>query len=168
MKKITILIMVLLLFSAFIYCENGNTNTAAVSVTETSNAMPLTASSKDKGPETTQSITGYGWALSVSDVALAGLTVWAIEDYNTQADAYNTLRAQIDNTTEANYWRLMYEKDKVDSRVSNVVIPLATGSVAVLYTIVDYFWLHNAFPVQIKAGYNNAKNETMIQITKEF
>ncbi len=168
MKKTAIFLIVLLLFSAFIFGESGNTNTVAVSLTETANAIPLTASAKVNGPETIQSITGYGWAILVSDVALAGLTVWAIEDYNSQADAYNTLKAQIDNTTEANYWRLMYEKDKVDSRVSNVVIPLAAGSACVLYTLVDYFWLHNAFPVQIKAGYNNAKNETIIQIAKEF
>src|SRR5208283_489938 len=114
MKKTTIFAIILLLFSAFICGENSNTNTTvSASVTETANAIPLTAAAKGKGPETTQSVTGYGWALLGADVVLAGLTVWAIEDYNTQADAYNTLRAQIDDTTEANYWKLMYEKDKV-------------------------------------------------------
>jgi len=167
-KTIIIFAVIMLVFTGFIFAEKGDTTTAAAAVTDTASTVSVAQEAKPYEPETHRLVTGYGWALIGADAILAGLTVWAVMDYNTQADAYNTLREQIDNTTVENYWRLMYEKEKVDDRVSNVVIPLSVGSACLLYTIIDYFWLHNAFPVEVKAGYNQSANSTMIQITKEF
>lgn len=91
---------------------------------------------------------GFNWApvvLIASDAVLATASVMALVQQNTLAKDYDTLRLLIDNTTEANYYRLLYEKEKVTSATDTAIIACSAAGAAIAYTLLDYFWLHGVF-----------------------
>lgn len=89
-----------------------------------------------------------GWILLTADAALSAAAAWTLVDRNTQAGEYNKLYAQINGTTDDNYWRLKYEKSKVDARNINVGLAFSAAGAALAYTALDLLWFHNAFPVE--------------------
>ncbi|MBP7792489.1 MAG: hypothetical protein KA120_05440 [Candidatus Goldbacteria bacterium] len=109
-----------------------------------------------------------GWILLGADAVLTGLTIWAIADQITAATDYETLRSKIDGTTDANYYRLLYEKEKVSSRETTALLAGSATGVFLVYTALDYFFLHKAFPVEIKAAYDPVRSGIKISIRKEF
>ncbi len=115
-----------------------------------------------------QTITPQGWALLGADALLAGVTVWAAIGQNAAADDYEKLRSSLDNTTLENYWRLKYEKEKVDAKANIVLIAASAASVAVCYTLLDIFFLQAAFPVQVKAAYDPVNGGCKIVLGGEF
>lgn len=100
-------------------------------------------------------ISPAGWALLSVDIALSALSAWSLADRNTQAAVYNKLLPEIDNTTDANYWRLKYEKGKVDARNTDTVLAFSAAGAALLYTALDLFWFHGAFPFEPVVDPNN-------------
>jgi len=140
MKKTAVMLVVsLFLFSARAYCD-------------------------DQGVKITQS----GWIVLTADAALSAAAIYTLIDRNTQAGAYNRLREQINGTTEANYWRLKYEKSKVDARDFNVALTFSLAGAALAYTALDFFWLHNAFPVEIQPYIDPLNKENGIKIKEVF
>ena len=140
-KKTAVMLVVFLsLFSACVYCDDQG------------------------GVKITQS----GWILLTADAALSAAAVWTLIDRNTQAGAYNSLREQINGTTEANYWRLKYEKSKVDARDFNVALTFSFAGAALAYTALDFFWLHNVFPVEIQPVIDPLNKENGIKIKEVF
>ena len=95
---------------------------------------------------------GIEWAptvLVVSDALLVTASIMALGQQNTLSTNYESLRLQIDNTTDANYYRLLYEREKVNSASDTAVIACSAAGVALAYTIADYFWLHSAFKATV-------------------
>lgn len=95
---------------------------------------------------------GFPWAPAVlltSDALLITASIMAVVQQNTLSTDYETLRGKIDNTTEANYYRLMYENEKVTSASDTAVIACSAAGIALAYTLADYFWLHSAFKASI-------------------
>lgn len=91
---------------------------------------------------------GFNWApvvLIASDAILTAASIMALVQQNTLSNGYETLRLSIDNTTEANYYRLLYEKEKVTSASDTAVIACSAAGAAIVYTLLDYFWLHGVF-----------------------
>lgn len=88
------------------------------------------------------------------DVLLLGLTTLSIIQYNSLASDYEKLYSQINGTTEANYYRLLYEKEKVNSAGELIIISGIATSLSVLYTIFDFFWFKKVFKdnIQTKIG----------------
>jgi hypothetical protein len=114
---------------------------------------------------------GYGWALIASDIGFTGATIWAVMDERNMADSYATLKSSIDNTTEANYYQLLYQKAKVDSQGNTALYLGITAGVSLVYTAVDFFWLHNAFSnprVGVEVNYNPFQKEYELMVMKEF
>jgi hypothetical protein len=116
-----------------------------------------------------QEVNAYGWTLLGADAALCAGTVIAVVNAGNAVDDYNSLKKEIDNTTDANYYRLMYEKEKADNKNSiAVVIGIATGA-ALAYTALDYLRLHEAFPeVKVQTGYNPQSGEYSLVLKKAF
>ncbi|PKL91322.1 MAG: hypothetical protein CVV21_08910 [Candidatus Goldiibacteriota bacterium HGW-Goldbacteria-1] len=105
----------------------------------------------------------FQWApvvLLASDALLVTASVMAIVQQNTLATDYDTLKTNLGELDEAEYWRLKYEKEKVTAAEDLVLISTITAGAALCYTAIDYFWLHNAFKgdVSVKTGYD-AKNK---------
>jgi len=101
----------------------------------------------------------FQWApvvLIASDALLIGASVMAIVQQNTLATDYDTLKTNLGDLDEAEYWRLKYEKEKVTAAEDLVLISTITAGTALVYTALDFFWLHNAFKgdVKVQAGYN--------------
>lgn len=95
---------------------------------------------------------GFNWApvvLLSSDALLIAASVMALVQQNTLSTDYETLRSQIDDTTEANYYRLLYENEKVTSASDTALIACSAAAAALAYTLVDYFWLHSAFKADV-------------------
>lgn len=118
---------------------------------------------------TKQEINAYGWTLLGADAALCAGTVLAVVSAGNAVDDYNSLKKEIDNTTDANYYRLMYEKEKADNK-NNIATALGIAAGAALaYTALDYFWLHQAFPdVKVQTGYNPENREYSLVLKKAF
>jgi len=117
------------------------------------------------------SVNGYGWTLLGADVVFTGSTIWAVMDEINAANNYASLKSSIDNTTMENYYQLLYQKSQVDMK-SNLATYLGiTAGVALAYTFVDFFWLHNAFSqakVGVEVNYNPLQKEYMMMVKKEF
>jgi len=110
-----------------------------------------------KAEETAQP--NFNWApvvLLSSDALLVTASVMAIVQQNTLATDYETLRKDLGELDEAEYWRLKYEKEKVTAAEDLGLISTITAGAALCYTALDYFWLHNAFKgdVSVKTGYD--------------
>lgn len=113
----------------------------------------------------------YSWSLIGADVVFSGATIWAVMDERNAADSYATLKSSIDNTTEENYYRLLYEKSKVDMKSNTAMYLGITAGVALAYSAVDYFWFHNAFASQkvgVEVNYNPFQKEYILMVQKEF
>jgi TM2 domain-containing membrane protein YozV len=104
-------------------------------------------------------VTSCGWVMFGMDAVLTGLAVWTCLDYDKAARDYEVLRSAIDNLDDINYYRLLYEKEKVDSRKSYLIIASLAAGAALFYTAFDYFFLHEIFPVEIKTGFDPINNE---------
>jgi hypothetical protein len=115
-----------------------------------------------------QPVSGGGWALIGADIILISASVWMIIDQNTGAANYNTLQNEIDKTTEANYWRLLYEREKVIEKNTLVIAAVSVAGAALLYTAADFLWFKNAFPVEVKTAYTPAGAEFMLALNREF
>ncbi len=92
------------------------------------------------------------WApvvLVSSDALLVAASIMSLVQQYTLAHDYENLRVKIDNTTEANYYRLLYEKEKVNSAGDIAIIACSAAGAAVAYTLLDYFWLHSAFKASV-------------------
>ncbi len=114
---------------------------------------------------------GYGWTLIGADVVFSGATIWAVMDERNSADSYAALKNNIDNTTQENYYRLLYEKAKVDSKSNTAMYLGITAGAALVYTAVDYFWLHTAFggqKVGVEVNYNPFQKEYILMVKKDF
>lgn len=99
------------------------------------------------------------------DVILAGMTIAALIQQNSLASDYEKLYNQINATTEANYYRLLYEQEKVNAATDLVLISGITFGTFVTYTLLDYFILHNFFEKnQLKIGYDLFNNKLKISL----
>jgi len=94
------------------------------------------------------------WVLLGSDAVLSGLAACFVVAQNNSVDSYESMKAGLDNTTEANYWRLLYEREKTDAAGERATYACAAAGVAVLYTAIDLLFLHNVFPVNVKPVQN--------------
>jgi hypothetical protein len=94
------------------------------------------------------------WVLLGSDAVLSGLAACFVVAQNNSVDTYESMKAGLDNTTEANYWRLLYEREKTDAAGERATYACAAAGVAVLYTAIDLLFLHNVFPVNVKPVQN--------------
>jgi tetratricopeptide (TPR) repeat protein len=112
--------------------------------------------------------TPWKWVLIGGDAGLAALTVVLVMDYNKSADTYNTLWQQIDNTSEANYQRLLSEKAKVEGKQGAVALCGVAAGAAVAYTLVDLLFVHAVFPQDVKAAYNLQEKRFELAVNKEF
>jgi|DewCreStandDraft_4_1066084.scaffolds.fasta_scaffold23024_1 hypothetical protein len=99
------------------------------------------------------------------DIVLGGLTVAALIQQSSLASDYEKLYNQINGTTEANYYRLLYEQEKVNAAADLVLISGITFGTFVTYTVLDYFILHNFFEKnQLKIGYDLLNNKLKISL----
>ena len=99
------------------------------------------------------------------DIVLGGLTVAALIQQRSLASDYEKLYNQINGTTEANYYRLLYEQEKVNAAADLVLISGITFGTFVTYTVLDYFILHNFFEKnQLKIGYDLLNNKLKISL----
>ncbi len=108
-------------------------------------------------PKQQAGLTSGAWVLLGTDAILSGLAVWSVVLERNMADDYEALKSSVDNTTEANYWRLLYEKEKVSAAEEKVVFACTAAGVAVLYTLLDALWLHSTFPVSISPSGDGVK-----------
>jgi hypothetical protein len=107
----------------------------------------------------------FQWApvvLIASDALLIGASVMAIVQQNTLATDYDTLKTNLGDLDEAEYWRLKYEKEKVTVAEDLVLISTITAGAALCYTVIDYFWLHNVFKPVIKISADGVKTGMLI------
>ena len=110
---------------------------------------------------------GFPWAPAVlltSDVLFVTASIMALVQQNTLSSDYETLRLKIDNTTDANYYRLLYEKEKVNSASDTAVIACTAAGIALGYTLADYCWFHSAF----KASFAFTGSGAMLGMTTKY
>ena len=88
--------------------------------------------------------------LITADVLSAGAAVWAVADQVSAAGEYENLYSQINGSSEDNYYRLLYEREKVVSKETTAVIAVSAASVLLAYTLADVLFLKNAFPVRMR------------------
>lgn len=108
------------------------------------------------------------WLLIGADAVIAGLTAYAVIDQMDAAGRYEDLKKEIDGTTEANYYRLLYEREKSVGKENVVLISSAALGAALLYTGLDFFWLHNFFPAGVKTAVVPAENGVKFAINGGF
>lgn len=98
-----------------------------------------------KGPEMPWDI-----ILISADVLSAGAAVWAVSEQISAADRYEKLYSEINASTEDNYYRLLYEREKVNSKETTALIAVSAAVVLLAYTAADLLFLKNAFPLRLK------------------
>jgi len=108
----------------------------------------------------------FQWApviLISADVLAVGAAVAAIIQQNTLAADYETLQNNIgDNYDEAQYYRMMYEKEKVNGAEDLVLISTIAAGAVLAYTAADFFWLHNAFKIKVEPMVNGVKTGMLV------
>lgn len=88
--------------------------------------------------------------LITADVITAGAAVWVVADQVAAAGEYEELYLQINGSSEDNYYRLLYEREKVVSKETTAAIAVFAASVLLAYTLADVLFFNNAFPVRLK------------------
>jgi hypothetical protein len=107
----------------------------------------------------------FQWApaiLAGADIVLTGLSVAAVIQQNSLATDYAELvKNEGSDYDMAQYWRMKYEKEKVDSAGDLAAISCSVAGAALVYTALDYFILHNAFKgnASVKTGFNPENKE---------
>lgn len=139
-----------------------NVNTKKTNAIQQKTPVTAVPAVKDQG------ITPLGWTVIGVDVALAGLTVFAVLDERSAAEAYKTLLQETDNTTIANYDALTVKKKEIDGKIAFAGVSTGIMAAALLYTAADILWIHAAFPVNAKLTYAPEKGETKILFTGRF
>lgn len=168
MKKrifaIPALVLVFLFVTAGVFAADGaNRNTKKPAYTQLDKNMQ---SIQPQGKAT--QISGMGWALIGLDVLGAGLSVYALLDEISAADAYDLLYADLNNTTQANYDMLAAKKKDIDSKLTFVSVTMGLTGAFVVYTLVDLLWLHLAFPDAPKMTYNGDTKTYIVSIERRF
>lgn len=110
----------------------------------------------------------YEWVLIGADAVIVSLAVYALLDQISAAENYERLSAEIDGSTEAGYYRLLYEREKVIGKENIVIVSsIAAGSV-LLYTIADFLWLHRFFPDGAKISAVPVQGGAKIVLNRRF
>jgi hypothetical protein len=113
----------------------------------------------------------FQWApviLAGADAVLAGLSVAAVIQQNSLATNYEELVKNAGTNYDMElYWRMKYEKEKVDSAGDLVLISCSAAGAALVYTALDFFVLHNAFKgsAAVKTGYNPGNREYSVIVS---
>jgi tetratricopeptide (TPR) repeat protein len=110
----------------------------------------------------------WKWVLIGGDAGLTALTVVLILNYNKDADTYNTLYDQINNTDEPSYQRLLSEKAKVEGKQGVVALCGVAAGAAIAYTLLDMLFVHAVFPQDVKAAYNLQEKRFELAVNREF
>lgn len=106
--------------------------------------------------------------LLASDALLITASVMAVVQQNTLASDYETLREAIDGSTEAGYYRLLYEREKVMSAEDIALIACSAAGAALVFTALDWFLLRGVFPPEIKAVFNPGSGSVLAVISLEY
>ncbi len=88
--------------------------------------------------------------LITADVLSAGAAIWAVADQIDAANRYEKLYSEINGSSEDNYYRLLYEREKVVSKETTAVIAVSAAAVLLAYTAADLLFINNAFPVRLR------------------
>ena len=106
-----------------------------------------------------------------ADVLLIGLSAAAVIQQNSLATDYATLVKNEGSSYDmAQYWRMKYEKEKVDDAGELAGIACAAAAASLAYTALDYFWLHGVFKgdLKIKTTYDPANRAYGMTMEKRF
>ena len=95
-----------------------------------------------------------GLILIAVDVVLTGFAVVTFMDYSASSDDYEKLYTAINETTEANYKILEYEKKQIEQKGTLMAFACGAAGVALTYTVLDIFVFHNSFNTTISASIN--------------
>jgi outer membrane protein OmpA-like peptidoglycan-associated protein len=87
-----------------------------------------------------------------ADAVLTAYAVYAVLDQWKAVDDYNGKYNTLDNIHGSNYDQLNSIKKDAEKKNTPVAAGVCLAGAAVAYTIADYFWLHNIFPVDIRSG----------------
>jgi hypothetical protein len=106
--------------------------------------------------------------LLASDALLITASLMAVVQQNTLASDYETLREAIDFNTEAEYYRLLYEREKVKSAEDIALIACSAAGAALVFTALDWFLLRGVFPPGVKAVFNPGSGSVLAVISLEY
>jgi tetratricopeptide (TPR) repeat protein len=109
----------------------------------------IAAKQKEKSTDNFKAIVLLG-----SDVALASVVVYAYLDYAGSTTAYETLFTSLNKTNTANYNILVYQKKQVEQKGVYMAVIGTVAGLAVLYTVGDLFFFHNAFEIPVRVSIN--------------
>lgn len=104
----------------------------------------------------------WKWVLVGTDVAAMGFTVYAGMDYYKQADKYDTLYAEKNNTTMDNYNMLTAESKTFHDKEGVYTAGVIISSLAISYTLADLFFIHAAFPVKAAMSFDPKSCKTWL------
>ncbi len=88
------------------------------------------------------------------DVVLTGLAVVTFMDYSASSDNYEKLYTALNETTEANYNILEYEKKQTEQKGILMAFACGAAGLALTYTVLDMFVFHNSFNTTVSASIN--------------
>jgi hypothetical protein len=88
--------------------------------------------------------------LIVGDVGFIAATAFFWLQYQNDSDFYDQMFNDTNNTTVDNYNSLVQTKKNVEDKETAAWIVTGIASAFIIYTAADIFWLHYAFPVDIK------------------
>jgi tetratricopeptide (TPR) repeat protein len=108
----------------------------------------------------------FKWILIGADAGLAAWATFSYLDFNKAAGDYDSTYKLINNTTMANYYKLVDMKNAAEGKqtMSGVLAFLAGSAVA--YTLADIFLIHAAFPVKTEIDIKDRR--VKVALKKEF
>ncbi len=89
-----------------------------------------------------------------SDIILSATAAWAYLDYSGSSTAYETLYTVLNKTNAANYNILIYDKKQVENKGIYMAVMSGAAGLAIIYTLGDLFFFHNAFDVPVQFSVN--------------
>ena len=94
----------------------------------------------------------FSWSSVVigADVLLAFFAVSSYSSFLNGNKTYEDKYALIDNTTMGNYTELVNMREDVIGSQNIAYVAAGAAGAALLYTVLDIFWLHAAFVPEVK------------------
>jgi hypothetical protein len=104
----------------------------------------------------------------IADIGLIGTAIFGYADYNGAADTYDSNYVAKDNTNDANYRALQVEYDQVKSKETFMGVFSSLAGAAAMYTLVDAFFIHAAFPVNVSLDCNLDNARMKVVLNRRF
>ena len=116
--------------------------------------LPVAANAQDAAAGEIKIVAdnGFSWNTVVigADVVLTFFAAASVSGLISGHKAYEDKYALIDNTTMENYQELTRMKEEVVDKQNMAYITAGAAGAALLYTVLDIFWLHAAFVPEVK------------------